>query len=245
MKYGSLWLKLSVLDQQKAVNVKKVLLGLALLSAVLSPVAAWSQVLDYRAISQESLYTKITFDHRMEAQFDAQFPLHFAIFALQSPTSVDGQIIPAYEGNYAKFAFRTPDGVFAEEVLIARGPMPEGTIAERTDAIIGSFERDTIQMLGLGAEHSEVTIRQTAIGYYSAVEAFVTYPNANGDQIANRIVLVMPPSGAHSLIFISTTNLKVMPIQTYDDLYATFSGMLIDSVQFIAWRDDNGDLIPF
>lgn len=225
--------------------MKRVILGLALLSAVLSPVAAWSQAIDYRAIIAEGQTGTVFFDQQRENTLGTQYPLHFSITMPISPGTVDIREDPNLHAGYVMIIYGTMDGQIAERVRIYPQDMPQGTVEEGLANLQRTISRGIDNPPSADSERIDQGTRTSMVGGYPASEGFFVFSSPTIGNTIMRVVVVLPPSGDQALLFITETTVEIVPIQSPDDLSETFVGTLIESIQFTAWRDETGVLIPF
>lgn len=227
--------------------MKRILQMATAVSIALLPTTALSQTVDYQAVIAEGVGTVLHFDQALETEHNLRFPLHFdlAVPLSASKDTLELRVIPGDDGNYAKLIYWVEAESIAQQILIGNAPMPSGSYEERSQALMEAMAREPHAFYASRPELTLHGIRPLSLGDYQGVEGVFTYRDPDAGLVILWEVIVLPPAGGQSLIFIVETAEEVTPIASLDDITETFAGVIIDRLRFTAWRRADGFLTPF
>ena len=87
--------------------------------------------------------------------------------------------------------------------------------------------------------------RHTTIGNFPAVEMIGLYEAPEAGRVFLRIVGVLTPKGDHAFLAISHTVNAYVPLASPNDMPNTFVGTMLESLHFIAGRNESGAMVEF
>ena len=213
--------------------------------SLLLPFGALAQALDYKDIIARSTPVPLAFDTSFEQKHGRQLPLHFSVVVPTAPGEI--RVAGKFDGSatYGSVTFYTPRDQLAEYLSLSQVRVRPGTPEERAQYLADMFNEQVLPGYAELPEYENVGIRNARIAGYPAVEMIGLYRDEKYGRIIIRVVGIFAPSGNRVLIAKSRTVVAGMPVPGVNEMNGTFVGRILESVKFLASRDENGDLVTF
>lgn len=156
---------------------------------------------------------------------------------------------PGDAPSYMSIYLGQPQGSLIETIGFLNIPVPVVSASQRLGGLARAMDDMFFPMLT--NQHSEAEIirmRELTLHDYHAVELIGRY-HEGGErgrgQMFVRMLGILPPSGEDTLLMYSTMNAAILQPETTEDLANAFGGYIARSLQFVARRSDDGEMIPF
>ncbi len=168
------------------------------------------------------------------------------------PDDSDELMVIVQPGNapsYMSIFLGQPEGSLVETVSFLNIPVPEVETEQRLGGLARAMQDTFFPMLT--SRHSEASIMRISeltLRNDPAVELLGRYHEggeAGRGLIYVRMLGILPPSGENTLLLYSLMNASILQPETAEDLANGFGGYIARSLQFVARRGDDGEMIPF
>jgi len=188
-----------------------------------------------------------------EIKVDADFVAKYGVtapvpFSFTVPTN-EGQnifFLPAPGGaGIVKVTFATPDEKVKSNLQFVHMTSPQLAPDERLKFLEDIAMQAFVASVPDPDRASIDVSRHIEIGVYPAVEMIGLYWDEKYGRIIIRVVGIFAPSGNRVLIAKSRTVVAGMPVPGVNEMNGTFVGRILESVKFLASRDENGNLVTF
>lgn len=202
---------------------------------------------------REILGSSGTLNAGMNAHFDQHrstpAQLYFDFLLPQDSDALQVIVRPGDDPSYLTVFLGQPEGALVETVSFLNIPVPEVETEQRLGGIARAMQDMFFPMLTeRHVEPSIMHISELTLGDYPAVELLGRYVEGGErgrGQIYVRMLGILPPAGENTLLAYSLMNASILKPETTTDLARGFGGYIKRSLQFIARRDADGQMVPF
>ncbi len=217
--------------------------------AVACLLAAPAHAFDVRQILESSGILNAGMNAAFDQNRSSPAQLYFDFLIPEDSDALRVIVQPGDAPSYMTIFLGQPDGALVETVAFLNIPVPEVETEQRLGGLARAM-RDTFfpMLTQQHAEPSVMRISEATLGPYPAVELLGRYQEGGETGrglIYVRMLGVLPPSGENTLLLYSLMNAGILQPETTRDLTNGFGGHIARSLQFVAWRDANGDMVPF
>lgn len=171
--------------------------------------------------------------------------LHFSVRVPLGDGLMQTQTRGMAEGNIYEARFLTPDGALLEYLTISSGTVEGTTTQELQQSIYDVIVQFVYPSIGFGENAEVLGGREAVIGGQTAVEFMAISREPEQAMIVARIVGVVSPNNRDVLFFLQQSLPDNLGLSGVNEMSLTYAGAIADSVQFIAYRGENNEMIPF
>lgn len=208
-----------------------------------------AQAFDVRVILESSGIINAGMNAHFDQSRTSPAQLYFDFLLPDDSDELLVVVEPGDAPSYMSIYLGQPEGSLIETIGFLNIPVPEFAASQRLGGLARAMEDMFFPMLT--DQHSEADIlrlRQLTLRDYHAVELFGRYHEGGArgrGLIYVRMLGILPPSGEDTLLMYSTMNAAILQPETTSDLSNAFGGYIARSLQFVARRGEDGDMIPF
>ncbi len=210
--------------------------------------AAPAHGFDVRQILAGSRMLNAGVDAEFDQRREGDSPLYFRFALPEESDALRVRVEALDHPAYLELMFFDPEGALAETVMFAHAGLPDVAADDRLSVTALMMRDSFFPSLTQGRTAPEVlNLQGLMTAGHASVELIGAYreDRAGDVLIYVRMVGILPPEGEDGLIVASLINADIQKPENLDDLAAGFGGHIARSLQFVAWRDANGDMVPF
>lgn len=204
---------------------------------------------DVRSILQSSGIINAGMNSQFDQSRTSPAQLYFNFLLPDDSDALMVIVQPGDEPNYMTIFLGQPEGSLIETVAFLNIPVPEVETEQRLGGLARAMNDTFFPMLTQRqSEPLVMRISEMALGPYPAVELLGRYiegGETGRGLIYVRMLGILPPAGENTLLAYSLMNASILQPETTEDLSNGFGGYIKRSLQFVARRDANGQMVPF
>ncbi len=211
--------------------------------------AAPVHAFDVRQILESSGVLNAGMNAEFDRNRDSPAQLYFDFLLPDDSDALRVVVRPGDDPSYMTIFLGQPGGALVETVSFLHVPVPEASTEQRIGGIGRAMQDVFFPMLT--QRHSEASVMRVTdamLGPYPAVELLGRYEEGGESGrglIYVRMLGILPPAGENTLLLYSLMNAGILKPETAADLANSFGGYIARSLQFVARRDADGDMVPF